>query len=253
VWRKDEELEASVSWRERSDGESRFKRRADSTTGGVLGGGQYLHLDPNKMRAEHQVQQQKQLTVDGGNLASVVATMSRRRQEQLAQDLARMVPVLKDFTVQPAVKPGQHRFVFQDRWDDDVWYEPSEVSDGTLLALGLLALRYQLKPPQIVAIEEPEHGLHPFLLGEFVNFLRKLAHGELGKPLQIVMSTQSAELLEFLEPSEVRFLNRQPSDGSVTVEEAPTGSDSWREAYAAHQESLGSLWLSGSLGGIPTG
>jgi predicted ATPase len=251
VRQRDSEVQARVIWHHPGGG-----TRYAFGVKGIVGSppvGQYLHFDPNKMRDQRQVHRQDLLEPNGGNLASVIATMPRRQQERLAQDLARFVPVVRDFGVQPSVTPGHHRFVFQDRWNDQLWYEATEVSDGTLLALGLLALRYQSPPPSVVAIEEPEHGLHPFLLGELVSMLRQLSNGEQGSPLQIVLATQSAELLEFLEPSEVRFLTRQQVDGSVTVEEAPTDTDNWREAYAAHQQSLSSLWLSGSLGGIPTG
>jgi hypothetical protein len=83
---------------------------------------------------------------------------------------------------------------------------------------------------------------------------RKLATGDGGKrPLQIVLATQSAGLLEFLQPEEVRFLSRSSDDGAVIVEEAPVGTESWRDAYEAHQRSLGNAWLSGGLGGVPTG
>lgn len=121
-----------------------------------------------------------------------------------------------------------------------------------MLALGLLTLKHQESPVSIVAIEEPERGLHPYLLGDMVTMLRTLTRVESGKPsLQIVLATQSAELLEFLEPDEVRFLTRHADDGSVSVVES-TDAENWREAYEAHQESLASLWLSGGLGGVPT-
>ena len=72
-----------------------------------------------------------------------------------------------------------------------------------------------------------------------------------GHAVQIVIATHSAELLDHLEPDEVRFMRRNPQDGSVSVEPARTDSDDWRQTYEEYQESLGSIWLSGGLGGVP--
>lgn len=81
--------------------------------------------------------------------------------------------------------------------------------------------------------------------------LRGLASGSIGsRKVQIVLATYSAELLEYLQPDEVRFLSRQ-QDGSVTIEEAPVNDPDWRRVYDEYQQSLGGLWLSGNLGGVP--
>jgi predicted ATPase len=147
---------------------------------------------------------------------------------------------------------GRHRLRFQDRWNESVWYTPDEVSDGTMLLTAYLLLQHQTPPLDIIAIEEPERGLHPHLLGELITHLRKVTTGEMGpRPVQIVLATHSAELLDHVRPEEVRFLSRDRSTGEVKVEEAPTGDERWREAYKTYEDSLGALWLSGGLGGVP--
>ena len=208
--------------------------------------GQYLHLDVSKIREHRQAAEEPRLSEDGSNLTNVFATLPRRVQEQLSRQLADFVPVLGDVDVRPS-GAGNQRIVFQDRWKPELWYEPHEVSDGTLLTLGLLLIQHQQGQVEVLGIEEPEHGLHPYLLREVVSVLRKLTQAG----PQIVLATQSAELLDYLEPEEVRFLRRRSEDGSVVVEEAPTGTEDWRRAYEVYQESLGSLWLSGNVGGVP--
>ena len=71
------------------------------------------------------------------------------------------------------------------------------------------------------------------------------------KPTQVVLATHSAELLNFVEPREVRFMSRDTADGSVQIRPAPIDSAEWAAAYAAYEQSLGGLWLSGNLGGVP--
>jgi hypothetical protein len=70
-------------------------------------------------------------------------------------------------------------------------------------------------------------------------------------PTQILLATHSAGLLDHVAPEEVRFLSRDKESGAVKVEEAPLASESWRDAFRTYDDSLGSLWLSGSLGGVP--
>ncbi|MBK8100646.1 MAG: AAA family ATPase [Planctomycetes bacterium] len=142
--------------------------------------------------------------------------------------------------------------VFQDRWQSDLWYEPTQVSDGSMFTLALLLLAYQSPPPDLVAIEEPERGLHPYLLGQMIDTLRKLATGQIGpKPVQILVATHSAELLEFVAPREVRFFRRDKEAGETIVEQAPTDDENWLQTLREYDDSLGDLWLSGGLGGVP--
>lgn len=210
-----------------------------------------LHLDIGRLREGNTLKEEHRLAADGGNLVNVFATLPRNTQVSVAEDLRDLVGILNDVYAKP-LSAGHHRLVFQDRWNDDLWYEPAEVSDGTMLMLAFLVLQYQKPAVDILAIEEPERSLHPYLIAQLVEMLRKMAHGELGgKAVQVVLSTHSAELLEFVRPEEVRFLSRRPDDGAVVVEQAPTQSPDWEKAFAEYRESLGSAWLSGGLGGVP--
>ena len=129
---------------------------------------------------------------------------------------------------------------------------PDEVSDGTILLTAFLTLQFQEPPLDLLCIEEPERGVHPYLLGQLVAVLRRMTTGEIGgHKTQIVLATHSPELLEFIEPEEVRLLSRDATDGALRVRVIDSGSDDWRRAYREYDESLGGLWLSGGLGGVP--
>lgn len=205
------------------------------------------HFDLREMRAQRQVQQAWQLDREGANLVNVFATLPRPVQERVATGLARLVPTVRDVHTRPATK-GYHRFVFQDRWDESRWYEPAQVSDGTVYALGYLVLQQQRARPAVLCVDEPERSLHPYLTGRIVELLRGLTASD--KPVQVVVATQSAELLEHVQPSEVRFFGRD-DQGNVTIAAAPVDDPGWEEAVEEYSGSIGQMWLSGGLGGVP--
>lgn len=248
VWQRRSGTKAVVR-RERSGAVSGF----DSASG-WLGQACYrfqrLHLDIARLRQPNDVQAASLLDVSGVNLTNVFATLPRKVQAQLSEEFCRYVPVFADVNARPG-NTGQHRLVFQDRWNSDVWYEPGEVSDGSLLTLAILTLQYQQPGVDVIALEELERGLHPYLVGELVSLLRRLARGELGRgPMHVVLTTHSASLLEFASPEEVRLLCRQ-DDGSVDIREVPSGTEEWRQTFEEYGRSFGSVWLSGGLGGVP--
>jgi predicted ATPase len=151
--------------------------------------------------------------------------------------------MFSDLDLQP-IAQGQHQFRFQDRWTPDLWFSPSEVSDGTMLLLAFIVLQYQDPARDLLTIEEPERALHPHLLAELLQRLRKLSRGESGrKPVQVVLATHSASLLEYVAPEEVRFLTRSPQDGSVLVSQPATDTLHWRRVYAEYNGSLGGIGL----------
>jgi predicted ATPase len=213
--------------------------------------GQLVHWDLRDLRQHNQAEQATKLETNGANLANVFASLTRAEQQRLVETFSALVPAIADVGARLGTK-GSRRLVFQDRWDPDVWFEPDEVSDGTILVLAYLTLAYQPRPANLLAIEAPERGLHPYLLDQMVKLLRRLTAGDLGAPpIQVVLATHSSEFLAYVQPEEVRFLTRDPATGAVRVEQAPTDSRDWVNAYREYNDSMGGMWLSGSLGGVP--
>lgn len=212
---------------------------------------QLLRIDLDQARRANTLQFAKGLETSGWNLANVFGSLTRAQQSDLARQLCALVPHFQDVDVMP-VAHGEHQLRFQDRWAPAVWYAPSQVSDGTVLLTAFLTLQFQDPPLTLLAIEEPERGLHPYLLEQLVGFLRKLSRGEIGKaPIQVVLATHSPELLEYLEPQEVRFVERSSEDGSTVVRSIPSDDPDWPRYFEEYRRSLREAWLSGGLGGVP--
>ena len=211
-----------------------------------------LRLRLPVLRESNHVNLAPHLQGDGSNLTNAFSNLTRDDQMSVARELCQLVPNFTDLQARPykGVQAGHQILLYRDRWDPDVWYTSADVSDGTILLTAYLVLQYQ-EPLDLLAIEEPDRGLHPYLLGQLVSYLRKLATGEIGpRPIRIILATHSPELLNFLKPEEVRFLRIGP-DGGVEVQAPPTDTDEWEKAFKEYSESLGAAWLSGGLGGVP--
>lgn len=269
-WQQDTSLTVSIDWVYDVGGALRLRSggppsRAAVTVAGMrerrfLFGGpahaksrpyQSLAFDLAALRRENILALSQRLTRTGDNLTNVFASLTRQQQAAVAKELCRLVPMFSDVDLQPTAA-GQHRLRFQDRWKPDFWLAPEQVSDGTMLLLAFLVLQYQNPPVSLITIEEPERALHPYLLDELIQMLRKMTTGEIGKkPVQVVLATHSAELLDYVRPEEVRFLTRSQQDGSVQVNQATTDTTNWRRVYEEYNQSLGNIWLSGGMGGVP--
>jgi predicted ATPase len=79
------------------------------------------------------------------------------------------------------------------------------LSEGTVLALGLLTKMREPRRPRLFLLDDLDRGLHIDAQARLVAALRE-PHAARNPELQIVCSTHSTYLLNLFEPSEVRVL-----------------------------------------------
>jgi predicted ATPase len=80
----------------------------------------------------------------------------------------------------------------------------SHVSSGTLFALGLLTVVMSPESPNVILLDDLDHGLHPKAQMELVDVFRGLLAQN--ADLQIVATSHSPYILDRLKPEEVRVL-----------------------------------------------
>ena len=120
----------------------------------------------------------------------------------------------------------------------------ARLSDGTLRYLTLLAILLHPEPPPLVAIEEPELGLHPDLIPEVAELMVKAS-----ERVQLVVTTHSRMLVDALTeyPSSVVVCAKENGESQFErLTEAHL--KQWLEQYSA-SATLGDLWSSGDIGG----
>lgn len=116
-------------------------------------------------------------------------------------------------------------------------------SDGSLRALAILVALESANNNSIVIIEEPEQNLHPWAVRTLIEHMREIVKE---KNVQIILTTHSEQVLERIEPNEVRVVNRDPEEGTKfkRIEQIIPNSD-------IKMGEVGKLWVKGLLSGVP--
>src|SRR5439155_20711962 len=121
-----------------------------------------------------------------------------------------------------------------------------------LYLLALLALAFEPAPPRLICLEEIDRGIHPRMLREVRDTLYRLSYpkafGLDRPPVQVIATTHSPYLLDqFREhPEEVVISHKR---GRAAHFERLIDRTDLPELL--REGSLGDMWFSGILGGVP--
>lgn len=196
---------------------------------------------------------QMELMDNGSDLAGVLDRLrdeEPERFEALNQEVGRLLPEFDRILFDTPAR-GQRAFLLRTR-EGHHKIPARDLSEGTLLALALLTLAYLPNPPKIICIEEPDRGIHPRLLRDVKDALYRLAYpesvGETRQPVQVIATTHSPYLLDLYKehPEEIVIANKVGQE--VKFERL---SDKPHYEEIIQDASLGDVWYTGILGGVP--
>lgn len=173
---------------------------------------------------------------DGGeNLVPVLANLYSRIRPDLMGSLVKLFDGIDDLGF--AVGAGNVQMFLRESGRE---IPASRLSDGTFRYLALLAILLHPDPPPVIAIEEPELGLHPDLIPHVAELLVRAS-----KRTQLVVTTHSRMLVDALseQPSSVVVCEQHNGESHFERLDGDALRD-WLDKYA-----LGTLWSMGELGG----
>ncbi|MFO0959423.1 MAG: AAA family ATPase [Isosphaeraceae bacterium] len=179
---------------------------------------------------------------DGSGVPALLDYLLRRDRNRFFKFVEAMrgqVPGLDDINIRtPEASKRSLEFVI----NGGLIIPASEASAGVRLLLYYMAQVFHPNPPDILLIEEPENGIHPKRLKEVVRLLRGIATGgHTGHPSQVILSTHSPYLLDFVIPEVDQVLVfRRKEDGSRTVD--PLDGERLRE-FLENEFLLGEIWF----------
>jgi predicted ATPase len=115
------------------------------------------------------------------------------------------------------------------------------MSDGTIRFLAHLLVAFGASPPPLVCFEEPENFIHPRLLELLAHLLKKASARS-----QLLVTTHSPYLLNFLEPEDILVVEKREGATEVSRPKDPAAIKEVLKTLG-----LGEMWYAGSLGGTP--
>ncbi len=199
--------------------------------------------DTAAMRRTGSVRDNERLRRDGGNLAAFLLQL--REEEKATYDLildtVRLAaPFFRDFKLRPKKSNGDEIIDLEwEQEDSDYPFHASQLSDGTLRFIALATALLQPNPPSTVLIDEPELGLHPQALDILANLILQARNRT-----QLIVSTQSAALLNAFEPEQIIVIDREEGKSRFQRLKA----DDLRE-WLGQDYTLGDLWQKNVYGG----
>lgn len=187
------------------------------------------------------------LRPDASNLAPFllkIRSTAPARYERIREVVRLAAPFFDDFKLRPV--PGNEEFIALE-WTQsgsDYPFRASQLSDGTLRFICLATALLQPDGPATILFDEPELGLHPYALTLLGALIQQAARKKFsGK--QVIVSTQSALLLNEFAPEDIIVVDRQNGASTFNRLKAEALGE-WLSEY-----SLGELWLKNVLGGRP--
>lgn len=198
-----------------------------------------------KVKQRHPSNDTLRLKGDAANLAAYLRMLNQKHDKEyqrIVSTIRLVAPFFDDFVHRPG-DPETVELEWTQRGQPDTPFKAHVLSDGTLrfICLATLLLQPISLLPDTILIDEPELGLHTYAIAVLAEIFQQVSE----QRHQLIVSTQSVELVNELKPEDVIVVDQE--DGASTFrrfkQEELSG---WLEQYA-----LGELWKLNVLGGRP--
>lgn len=196
-----------------------------------------------KIKQTCNISDNQYLREDGANLAAYLYVLQLtnpkdfKRIEMVVRSVA---PYFERFDLKPdRINPDAIRLEWKEK-GTDAYFNAKHLSDGTLRFIALTTLLLQPEAPQVIIIDEPELGLHPFAINKLAGLIKKASVNT-----QIIISTQSVNLVDNFEPEDIVTVDRENGQSVFHRQSSETLKD-WLTDY-----SLSDLWNKNVIGGRP--
>ncbi len=196
----------------------------------------------SKMRKPAQVNDNMYLREDASNLPAYLYWMQEKHPtnfKKIERIVKSVAPFFEKFKLNPdRLNPDMIRLEWQEK--GDAYFNAMHLSDGTLRFIALATLLLQPEAPQVIIIDEPELGQHPFAINKLAGLIKKAS-----VKTQIIISTQSVNLVDNFDPEDIITVDREDNQ-SVFKRLSSEELKEWLNEY-----NISDLWNKNVIGGRP--
>ncbi|MER2600486.1 MAG: AAA family ATPase [Caldilineales bacterium] len=189
------------------------------------------------LRREQNTHERGDFLSDGGdNLPLVLSNILTYVKSELLNSLRKLYDDIEDIHLQ--INGGNVLLYLEEAKGRQI--PATRLSDGTLRYLCLLSILLHPDPPPLIALEEPELGLHPDIIPHIAELLVRAS-----ERTQLLVTTHSRMLVDALATDPAHIVVCERINGASNFKRLdPDALRTWLEQY-----SLGELWSMGQLGG----
>ncbi len=195
-----------------------------------------------RMRCKWSADDSRWLKEDAANIAAVLLRIRENDgpcYQRIVQAMRLVLPFFADFELDPV--HGSVMLGWREHGSDRVFTAP-QASDGmlrTTALLTVLSLPHD-ELPDVLILDEPELGLHPYAINVVGDLIRAVS-----QTVQVIVATQSTLLIDCFEPEDIVVVERDGRTSSFKRPD-PEALHEWLEEY-----SISELWEKNVLGGRP--
>lgn len=177
------------------------------------------------------------LDEDGGNLVGVLHQLSEVQPQFLTELNRRLKILFPDFM--KVAFPHNSKGEILIRWEDAGGrvMNTSQLSDGTLKFLCLIAILKNPNPPALIGIDEADANLHPLMQV----ILADMIH-EASRRTQIIATTHSPHFVSMFTPEEIVILQQYKAETEMRRFSDKGALELWLKRFSTQE-----LWLMGEL------
>lgn len=202
-------------------------------------------LNPNPQAMRNYSKLSKELRMDAGNIAGVLAALKPEEKTRLEEKLTQYVKPLpeRDINKITAVTVGLAAtdamlYCYED-WNPNQAVDAKGMSDGTLRFIAIIVSLLTLKEGSLLIIEEVDNGLHPSRAKELVKVLREIS---VERHIDVLCTTHNPVLMDELGNQMIPFISfvKRDDEGNSYIH------------LLEDKDNLAKLMASGSVGDMMT-
>ena len=196
-----------------------------------------LHLEPSSMRSpDARWVQPHHVSASGGRIPATLHKLVTRQPDTRKEILYRLRQLNSDIQDLDVFvdEPGDQLAVRARITGVPNWLYARSLSDGTLRYIALALMLVDVRDRAVLCIEEPENGIHPSRIPNFVDLLRDYAvdtgeEVDLDNPLrQVIINSHSPEVARQLSLEDIVFVQRALTSDRGPISVFRPVIDTWR-------------------------
>ena len=197
----------------------------------------------SQLRRKAEITNDREFHYSGYNLAPFLYRLQRKEgksYQRIVETLRLILPFFLDFYLEP---DSGHVLLAWRETESDQIFTASQAADGMLRAIALVALLLQPEEtlPNLLILDEPELGLHPYAINIIGGLIRAVS-----EKTQVIVATQSPAFVDCFEPGDIVVVEREGRESVFRRLENSAALQEWLKEY-----SLSELWQKNVFGGRP--